>query len=371
MAISQEQKQVHTWGWGDFGRLGHGDLLDRMIPEPVSALSGLSVAHVACGDNHSILVLIDGALLCFGRNQNGQLGLGDTKDRASPARVEALSGIHILRAAGGAEHTAVATDDGAMYTFGWGRYGNLGHGHCEDVHTPKLVEGLRGQNVKEPVCGWRHSAALTDTGRLWTFGWSKYGQLGHGDNIDHWKPRLLAELQGGPVVQAAGGWRHMCAVTASGALYGWGWNQFGQLGTDSTQDSNCPRKVMFPNGISIVQVACGWRHTIAISCDGGIFTWGRCANGQLGHGNTAPELAPKRVVKLDLVRAGDNVADGISVADTMLTIGSLSTYQDANDDDAIHTRKRSRLLEQHELMAVPTDVTRNSTRKDLQVPDTA
>jgi alpha-tubulin suppressor-like RCC1 family protein len=118
------------WGWGDFGRLGHGDPRNHLAPAPVAALSGVAVRHVACGDSHCLVVAHEGKLFAFGRNQNGQLGLGDTQDRLTPELVGGLwdEGVLVRRAAGGAEHSAVTAEGGAMYTFGWGRYGNLGHG---------------------------------------------------------------------------------------------------------------------------------------------------------------------------------------------------------------------------------------------------
>lgn len=304
------EREVYAWGWGDFGRLGTGDPGDRHAPTPVRALRGVHVEHVACGDSHCLVVARDGTLFSFGRNQNGQLGLGDSEDRLSPCVVQFFrdAGTRVRRAAGGAEHSAVTDARGAMYTFGWGRYGNLGHGHARDLHVPTLVESLKGQHVTDPICGWRHSAALTDQGRLWTFGWSKYGQLGHGDCVDHWTPKLLPEFAGGPVTAASGGWRHMCALAGStGTLYAWGWNHFGQLGTGSREDANAPREVVVGVGArrAVKAVACGWRHTVAVAGDDDeVYTWGRCVNGQLGHGDTAQRETPAKVEALDLLRQG-------------------------------------------------------------------
>ena len=167
IAVTAEPKrELYAWGWGDFGRLGQGDHGDRCIPSPVTALSGISVRHVACGDSHCLVVASDGKLFSFGRNQNGQLGLGDTEDRLKPSLVETLweDGILVRKSAGGAEHSAITVEGGTMYTFGWGRYGNLGHGHCRDLHVPTKVQGLVGETITDPVCGWRHSAALTSGG---------------------------------------------------------------------------------------------------------------------------------------------------------------------------------------------------------------
>ena len=86
---------------GDFGRLGHGDCNDVFIPQTIGALSGRNVVKMACGDTHTLAVTSAGELLSFGRNQNGQLGLGSTQDAIVPQPVEALkvSSLPCLRCA--------------------------------------------------------------------------------------------------------------------------------------------------------------------------------------------------------------------------------------------------------------------------------
>jgi Regulator of chromosome condensation (RCC1) repeat len=106
---------------GDFGRLGQGDCNDVFIPRSVSCLEGKEVTSVACGDTHTLVVLASGALLAFGRNQNGQLGNGTNTD------CEAVCG-----ASCGAEHSVCVTRSGRVYAWGWGRYGNLGTGERTD-----------------------------------------------------------------------------------------------------------------------------------------------------------------------------------------------------------------------------------------------
>lgn len=156
----------------------------------------------------------------------------------------------------------------------------------------------------------------------------KHGQLGHGDNEDRWTPKLLPEFDGGPITAASGGWRHMCALAGTtGTLYAWGWNQFGQLGVGSTEDANSPQRVVVgaeaarekssadaaaagagggaSEGKRVSAVSCGWRHTVAVAGEGGdLYTWGRCTNGQLGHGDTKQRTAPARVQAMDLLRQG-------------------------------------------------------------------
>ena len=75
---------------GDFGRLGHGSCSDCFVPHPIKALSGQSVISVACGDTHTIAMTSDGSLYGFGRNQNGQLGLGNSTDAVQPVLIQGM-----------------------------------------------------------------------------------------------------------------------------------------------------------------------------------------------------------------------------------------------------------------------------------------
>ena len=75
---------------GDFGRLGHGDCQDVFLPRLISAFTGIRIARLAAGDTHSLAVTASGQLYSFGRNANGQLGIGTNLDSPSPVLVTAL-----------------------------------------------------------------------------------------------------------------------------------------------------------------------------------------------------------------------------------------------------------------------------------------
>jgi hypothetical protein len=130
---------------------------------------------------------------------------------------------------------------------------------------------------------------------LYTFGWSKYGQLGHGDFEDHLVPFQVEALKNKIIQAVAGGWRHTVALDADGQLYGWGWNKFGQVGCGNTDDQNSPKLVIDIDNQKISQVTCGWRHTVAITDRGNVYSWGRGTSGQLGHGDAVDRCVPKRV----------------------------------------------------------------------------
>ncbi|MBA0739277.1 hypothetical protein Gogos_012563 [Gossypium gossypioides] len=263
IAYSLSNAEVYSWGWGDFGRLGHGNSSDLFTPQPIKALHGLRIKQIACGDSHCLAVTMEGEVhrrettkeesltvkrtempLIWGRNQNGQLGLGTTEDSPVPQKIKAFQGISIKMVAAGAEHTAAISKEGALYGWGWGRYGNLGLGDRNDRLVPEKVSALNEEKMNMVACGWRHTISVSVIGGLYTYGWSKYGQLGHGDFEDHlvpYKVEALADssikqailsdnssasnMQTARVIMISGGWRHTMALTSDGKLYGWGWNK--------------------------------------------------------------------------------------------------------------------------------------------------
>ncbi|KAI0496120.1 hypothetical protein KFK09_022427 [Dendrobium nobile] len=240
-AYSESELQVYSWGWGDFGRLGHGNSSDVFTPQPIKALQGIRIKQIACGDSHCLAVTMQGVVQSWGRNQNGQLGLGTN----------------------------------------------------EDSLIPQKIQAFQGQRMALVACGWRHTITVSSSGALYTYGWSKYGQLGHGDFEDHLIPHKLEALKDCTISQISGGWRHTMALTSDGRLYGWGWNKFGQLGVGDNVDHCSPVQVKFPQDQKVIQTSCGWRHTLALTESKNVFSWGRGTNGQLGHGDTLDRNTPK------------------------------------------------------------------------------
>ncbi|KAK1683279.1 hypothetical protein QYE76_044127 [Lolium multiflorum] len=294
-AYSEEEQQVYSWGWGDFGRLGHGNSSDVFTPQPVKALQGIQIKQLACGDSHCLAVTMDGEVQSWGRNQNGQLGLGTTEDSLLPQKIQAFEGICVKMIAAGAEHTAAVTEDGDIYGWGWGRYGNLGLGDRNDRYVPEKVSLVEEEKMVLVACGWRHTITVSSSGSLYTYGWSKYGQLGHGDFEDHLVPHKVDALKDSSTSQISGGWRHTMALTSDGKLYGWGWNKFGQVGAGDIEDHCSPVEINFPEEQKVAQVACGWRHTLAFTEKKNVFAWGRGTSGQLGHGEIVDRNTPKLI----------------------------------------------------------------------------
>ncbi|XP_077116828.1 RCC1 domain-containing protein 1 isoform X1 [Ranitomeya variabilis] len=192
-----------------------------------------------------------------------------------------------------------------------------GHVLLQPPFFRELPPSLQAQKM---ALGNEHVVLLTSDGKVLTWGAGRHGQLGHGDVEDVSAPRLVEALHGVTMSEvAAGGW-HTVAVSESGDLYCWGWNESGQLGLpsktlqvervssedfppgcDMDEDSEFigiqafPALIDLPQEIEAAKVSCGSRHTAAATRSGELFTWGWGKYGQLGHGDTKNLDQPKRV----------------------------------------------------------------------------
>ena len=153
-------------------------------PLPGNRLSlGWRVQDVACGSDH-VLLLEEGTgrVWSMGLNLRGQLGHGDLTKRLEPCVVEALDGMKMTAILCGQWHNLVLSEFGDLYSWGWNAHRQLGHSHdVATVALPHLIE-MGDLEFTSVGCGSRHSAALTNCGKLLTWGWNGYGQLGHGNN---------------------------------------------------------------------------------------------------------------------------------------------------------------------------------------------
>ena len=126
--------------------LGHGGNERKLTPEQISTLQDESIVHVACGWDHSLAVTAEGILYTWGAGTNGKLGHGDENDRAFPTCVEALRGQIVVQAEAGCEHSVALTSDGALYTWGHGDSGRLGHGETKSENKPRKLQLSRNKS---------------------------------------------------------------------------------------------------------------------------------------------------------------------------------------------------------------------------------
>jgi len=114
-----------VWGWGEYGQLGLGDNIRRLTPTQLgteAAFGGSKVQMAACGTSHTLFLTGEGMLWACGDGIGGRLGLNDESVRLSPTRVgpQHFGGACVTTVAAGFTHSAALTEDGKLYTWGSG-----------------------------------------------------------------------------------------------------------------------------------------------------------------------------------------------------------------------------------------------------------
>jgi len=274
------------------GQLGQGNTANRAIPtwvssllEPVRAVAAPSAYDGTCR-THSLFLLEDGEVHACGYNGCGQLGLADQVDRYVPTRVGTLPSDVISIAAG--DLFSVACDDsGTVYATGTNFYGMLGLGSEEElqhIHAFTPVTALPGPAMAVSA-GHAHSLYLLKNGDVYGAGWNGSGPLGQGTSTEKvWLPVKVLGLPGRAMAMAAGE-LHSLVVLENGDVYAFGENFHGQLGLDDTDDRWSPQKVPGLPGPARA-VAGGQGHSLFLLQSGDVYACGLNASGQLGQGDT-------------------------------------------------------------------------------------
>ncbi|XP_026795315.3 probable E3 ubiquitin-protein ligase HERC3 [Pangasianodon hypophthalmus] len=252
--LDQMKDKIRLISCGDVDAvlLAYGDRILSVeksnVCRPIKELSSKTVIQVACGDQHFMALTNDGQLFTWGQNSSGQLGLGKGEPSSlSPQPLKSLCGIPLAQISAGGDHSFALSLSGAV--FGWGRNsaGQLGLGHTEDVYSPTCVNNLSQKKTISISCGEEHTATLSKGGAVFTFGSGRYGQLGHNTFKDELQPRVVTGLWGINVSQITCGRNHTLAlVESSNTVYSFGCGEQGQLGNGQRTNQCVPLPVQLP-----------------------------------------------------------------------------------------------------------------------------
>uniref|UniRef100_A0A7N8X9I1 Regulator of chromosome condensation (RCC1) and BTB (POZ) domain containing protein 2 n=1 Tax=Mastacembelus armatus TaxID=205130 RepID=A0A7N8X9I1_9TELE len=238
--------------------------------------------------NEALYVTVNDEVFALGTNCSGCLGLGDLQSTIEPRRIDVLCGKKIVSLSyGTGPHVVIATADGEVFAWGHNGYSQLGNGTTNHGLTPALVStNLLTKRVTEVACGSHHTIALTTDGEVYAWGYNNSGQVGSGSTANQPTPRRVSScLQNKVVVNIACGQLCSMAVLDNGEVYGWGYNCNGQLGLGNNGNQQTPCRIAALQGVNIVQVSCGYAHTLALTDEGFVYAWGANSYGQLGTGN--------------------------------------------------------------------------------------
>jgi alpha-tubulin suppressor-like RCC1 family protein len=235
--------QVYCWGRNQTGQLGVGDTMPRTMATLVNS-TGFSVDKLIAGGDFTYVKGNDQSLWSWGDNSFGQLGLGNTTPVSVPTQVTAV-GTNVLSVAPGGGHTCALMADNTVWCWGDNKYGQLGLGDLNPRSTPTPIDPNMLSNVASVYTGGFHTCATKQDSTLWCWGDNRYGQLGMGDTTQRTTPKQVAIL-GSSVANAYAGGAHTCAVMNNGAIYCWGANQYGQLGVRNPSSTSTPVRTLPP-----------------------------------------------------------------------------------------------------------------------------
>ncbi|CAK9798779.1 RCC1 and BTB domain-containing protein 1 [Anthophora quadrimaculata] len=282
----------------------------------------ISQIHMAIvyGDlaNEALIVTKNGMVYGLGRNVSGCLGTGDTESTLYPKKIDELceKGIKTF-ACGKSPHCLALTEEGEVYSWGSNSCYQLGNANVNKGLVPSPVEfNLHDKVVIQIACGYRHSLALTDDGKVYAWGDNNFGQIGSNIMTNQNAPlEVIFPSDEEKVTSISCGPYSSMAITEGGRVYGWGCHN-GLLKTEYKSNPK-PTKIRTLLGIAIGKVVCGYSYTLALSKEGVLYAWGENNFGQLGLGHKENTLIPVKVVFPEVEKILDMAAshyEHISVA---------------------------------------------------------
>ncbi|WAL66546.1 Ig-like domain repeat protein [Amycolatopsis cynarae] len=294
--------QALAWGYNSYGQLGNGSTTNSDVPVPVLLPSDTTVTAVSAGAYHALALTSTGTVLAWGANWYGQLGNGtfDSSLVPVPVSLSLPVGVTITAIAAGAYHSLALASNGTMLAWGANWYGQLGNGDTSGTNQPTPVPVSlslpTGVTVTAIAAGGAYSLALTSDGTVLAWGANWSGQLGNGDTSGANQPTPVpVSLPPGTIVKAidAGG-AHSLAVTSNNGLLTWGDNSSGQLGDGTHTSSYVPVPISLP-GTTITEVAGGDYYSLAMTSTGHALGWGDNSYGQVGDGTFIQRTSPVAV----------------------------------------------------------------------------
>ncbi|HVW28652.1 MAG TPA: protease pro-enzyme activation domain-containing protein [Polyangiaceae bacterium] len=368
-----ENGPVKCWGKNDAGQLGVGDTNPRGTTTAQTGASlpavllgsGRSARMLAAGARHACALLDNGAIKCWGANDSGQLGLGDTANRGSAANqmgdnlsaVKLGTGRTAIAVTAGTAHTCALFEEGDVMCWGANAQGQLGVGNSTPIGATAnqmgdaLVDVRFGKGLKPlAIAAERnHTCVLLNTGSVKCWGENTNGDLGI-DQPGNWGDQPNELSDGLPFVDlgtitpgstppgppnVAILVAPSCAVLQDGSLKCWGDNSSGQLGLGTTDQHGVTPGDM---GDGLLPITFGGAHVLGLAArddhkcvvldDGTVKCWGNNASGQLGLDAPDPNRSspPATTVPLGAGRTARRAAVGVSHSCAVLDDGTVKCW---------------------------------------------
>jgi alpha-tubulin suppressor-like RCC1 family protein len=299
--------EVWSWGYNNYGQLGHGDTANRALATRIEyfVTNNIQISKIIPSrpnyyDHASVLFLAtDGKVYGCGYNGTGQLGNGTTTNQLIPVRCGSLTNIICVSLSGIPHHAYAVESNGNLWVWGNNANGQLGLGDATMRQTPILHPSLNNVVKAVAAAGYTtagngptgHGLILRGDGTIWSAGYNGFGQLGLGDATDRVSFTQIAHPVFFTDIFSGDGRYPACgAISQQKDIYLWGYNGYGQCGSGNTVNQLSPFKPAGAFQGNVTKAVMGG----GVSTDGcviqsGNHLWGTGynANGNLGLGHAA------------------------------------------------------------------------------------
>lgn len=345
---------VMAWGANRSSQLGLGSE-KIFIPFPTLITTLQNIVQIACGNDHSLALNRDGKVFSWGKGEGGVLGGGDETDKKIPLEINHIQ--NILQIDAGALHSMALGIGGKIWVWGRAEAFQLGIGDIESPEVEKLA-GLvsRGGElfIKSPInisdrfdldaqekiiqisAGETHSLALTSRSRVFSWGFTPYGQTGQGISLNTVEmtskrlqidsPRLLQRFTSSKITTVLAGHTYSAFITNSGSLYMCGSNISNQLGISRKELKqeiiDYPIKTNYVKSLKVSWVAKAPEHSIlgGICAKGPtLIAWGDNRQGQID-GNIRNSTC--NAIRLKIFEIAEGIAGAGGAYHSIVVVGS-------------------------------------------------
>lgn len=290
--ILNSDGEVYSCGYNQEGQLGLGDYTDRNVPTLIIGLS--NIVQIIASSTHSLALNTEGRVYSFGANYNGQLGIGLNYNGQTniPMLIPYLQGIIQISSKG--NYSLALSNEGKVYAFGKNNFGQLGLGDYIDKYYPIPIPKF--DNIVQISAGMNGSFMVNDEKRVYSFGYSRFRQSVLENNIHKTLPILISDLNN--IVQVAAGPVRSLALNSEGNVYSLGVNYNKQLGLEHKDVTVIP--TLIPKLRDIIYISVGSFHLLTVNEKGEVYSFGYNAQGQLGLGDNDNRDTPTPILNFNI-----------------------------------------------------------------------
>ena len=279
--------EVHSFGRNNNGQLGLGHNNNVSLPSPIPNLP--KIMEISCGYYFTVCIDNEGGLWSFGANDYGQLGTGNTTRYNIPQKIEHIPPVRSVSC--GHNHVLIATNDSNLWSCGYNGNGELCLGNT--AGSQSKYQQTSFQQISKISAGGYHSFFQNNNGEIFSCGYNYNGEVGLGHfNSPQIKITLIPNLPLN-IVQFCSGDYHSLFLDSKGNVFSVGYNEYGQLGLGHNNNQNVLNQI--PNIPPIQKISCINYSSYLIDVDGNLWSFGYNNHGQLGHGDKANRNIPTKI----------------------------------------------------------------------------